>query len=112
MTHITDEGGKLVEQVAEAIYSADEPLSGDTIGAVIHMSDHLFYDSIEGKTDLECQIAAVKIICRAAAKAATAAMFEMMPTGEMLQAGNRVWLDGGNERQIFEAMMNAARGEK
>lgn len=30
------------------------------------------------------------------------------PTGEMLQAGNRVWLDGGNERQIFEAMIDAA----
>ena len=32
------------------------------------------------------------------------------PDGEVLQAGNRVWLDGGNERQIFEAMLDAILG--
>lgn len=30
------------------------------------------------------------------------------PSGEMMQAGNRMWLDDGNERQIFEAMIDAA----
>lgn len=39
----------------------------------------------------------------AAIKAVLDALKE--PTGEMLQAGNRVWLDGGNERQIFQAML-------
>ncbi len=29
------------------------------------------------------------------------------PTGEVLQAGNRVWLDGGNEGQIYKAMIQA-----
>lgn len=30
------------------------------------------------------------------------------PNGEVMQAGNRVWLDGGNERQIYETMIDAA----
>jgi hypothetical protein len=63
-----------VEKAAQAIYDAVDPLSGDTIGTVIHMSDHLFWDdNLEGGTDLEQQIAAVKIVCRAAAEAALTA---------------------------------------
>lgn len=46
---------------------------------------------------------------RHAADAAIAAVLEALkePSGEMLQAGNRVWLDGGNDRQIFQAMLTA-----
>lgn len=67
--------GEAVEHVAQAIFDAIDPLSGDTIGTVIHMSDHLFWDDdVKGKTDLECQIDAVKTVCRAAAEAALRAI--------------------------------------
>lgn len=51
--------------------------------------------------------AARRRLSLADADAAIAAVLEAMPTGDMLQAGNRVWLDGGNERQIFDAMLTA-----
>jgi len=53
---------------AKAIYDAIDPLSGDPIATVIHMSDHLFWDDrLPGATDIERQLAAVRLICRIAA---------------------------------------------
>ena len=65
----------LVERVARAIFDKTEPLSGDAIGTVIHMSEHLFWDDrLPGNTDIDRQLAAVRIICKEAANAALAAI--------------------------------------
>lgn len=65
----------LVERVGKAIYDAVEPLSGDPIAVVLHLSEHLFWDDrLPGATDVEQQLAAVRIICETAAAAAIAAM--------------------------------------
>jgi hypothetical protein len=58
------------DRAAKAIYDAVEPLSGDHIATVIHMSDHLFWHELPGETDIESQLAAVRLICRVAARAA------------------------------------------
>lgn len=58
------------DRAAKAVYDAIEPLSGDPIGVVIHMSDHLFWHDLPGSIDLESQLAAVRVICRVAAAAA------------------------------------------
>ncbi len=69
-------GEASVEKAAQAIYDAIDPLSGDHIATVIHMSDHLFWDGVGAGselTDIERQLEAVRIICRAAAVAALSA---------------------------------------
>lgn len=66
-----------VERVSKAIYDAVEPLSGDPIAVVLHNSDHLFWDDrLPGDTDVERQLAAVRIICDTAARAALQALGE------------------------------------
>lgn len=58
------------DRAAKAIYDAEDPLSGDPIGVVIHLSDHLFLDDrLPGETGIEKQLAAVRVICRVAARA-------------------------------------------
>lgn len=69
------ETGDKVAEVVRAIYDAVDPLSGDSVGTVIHLSDHLFWDDrVPGDTDIERQLEAVRIVCRAAATAAIAAL--------------------------------------
>lgn len=67
-----------VEKAARAIYDAEDPLSGDHIATVLHLSDHLFWDSVgdDSMKDVDCQLEAVRIICRAAARAALASIGE------------------------------------
>lgn len=66
-----------VERVSKAIYDAVEPLSGDPIAVVLHNSDHLFWDDrLPGNNDIERQLAAVRIICDTAARAALQALGE------------------------------------
>lgn len=77
---------ELREKVARAIYDADDPQSGDTVGVVIWASDHLFFDEVEGESIEETAWRASKPVCEAAADAAIAAVLEAMqePSPAML----------------------------
>ena len=77
----------MVERCAKAIYDATDPLSGDPIATLIHVSDHLFWDGVQPDkemTDIERQLEAVQEVCRAAARAAINALME--PTPPMREA--------------------------
>lgn len=60
----------LRNEVAEALWNAIDSRSGDPIGVVIHMSDHLFPREGEGEID------AAKGVCRDIADAAIAIVLE------------------------------------
>lgn len=65
--------GDLVEKVARAIYDATDPLSGDPVAVVIHMSDLLHWEGVASgqmMPDIERQKLAIMEVCRAAATAA------------------------------------------
>lgn len=102
----------MIEKLARAVYDAEDPLSGDTIATVIHMSDHLFWDdTLSGESDTDRQLEAVRIICRAAARAVLQALRD--PTPEMIEAGEFVAVrdfipDGQFETVIWRAMIDAA----
>ena len=54
---------QLRDEVAEAVWNAIDSRSGDPVGVVIHMSDHLFPREGEGEID------AAKGVCRDIAEA-------------------------------------------
>jgi len=102
----------MIERVAKAIYDATDPLSGDPIATLVHVSDHLFWDGVDPEkemTDLERQLEGVRIVCRAAAIAALKALRE--PTSEMVEAGADAWTEGVagyGIKTAFTAMIDTA----
>lgn len=99
----------VVEKLARAIYDATDPLGGDPIATLIHVSDHLFWDGVQPDkemTDLERQLSAVQEVCRSAARAALKALRD--PTPEMVEAGQQCEAWGGDGGQIYRAMIDAA----
>lgn len=99
----------MIERVAKAIYDATDPLSGDPIATLIHVSDHLFWDGVDPEkemTDLERQLEGVRIVCRTAATAALKALRE--PTPAMVEAGHDACDWAANAEPIWQAMIDTA----
>jgi len=94
---------------AKAVYDAVDPLSGDHIATVIHMSEHLFWDNqMPGDTDIERQLAAVRVICRVAVDATLDALAANI-SDEMVEAGMEFSFPRAPSA-TFRAMLTAAKG--
>lgn len=64
---------RALEAAARAIYDAPDTQSGDHVGTVIWMSEHLFYDDVDGEPVRDKAWRACQPVCMDAAQAAITA---------------------------------------